>query len=93
MAANAQGGGNSIEFITMATTGNAKRFGDLFLARAEILAGGTSNNIRALFGGGSTSTVIDFVKIASEGNSNDFGDLTLARSNTAGVSNAHGGLS
>ena len=85
--------GNSIEYITMATTGNAKRFGDLFTARAEILAGGTSNNIRALFGGGSTSTVIDFVKIASEGNSNDFGDLTLARSNTAGVSNAHGGLS
>ena len=85
--------GNSIEYITMATTGNAKRFGDLFTARAEILAGGTSNNIRALFGGGSTSTIIDFVKIASEGNSNDFGDLTLARSNTAGVSNAHGGLS
>ena len=92
MAASASTG-NSIEYITMATTGNAKRFGDLFTARAEILAGATSNNIRALFGGGSTSTVIDFVKIASEGNSNDFGDLTLARSNTAGVSNAHGGLS
>ena len=85
--------GNSIEYITMATTGNAKRFGDLFTARAEILAGGTSNNIRALFGGGSTSTIIDFVKIASEGNAIDFGDLTVARSNTAGVSNAHGGLS
>ena len=93
MAANAQGGGNSIEFITMATTGNATRFGDLFLARSEILAGGTSNNVRALFAGGSTTNVIDFVKIASEGNSNDFGDLTVARSNTAGVSNAHGGLS
>ena len=85
--------GNSIEYITMATTGNAKRFGDLFLARAEILAGGTSNNVRALFAGGGTTNVIDFVKIASEGNSIDFGDLTLPRSNTAGVSNAHGGLS
>ena len=93
MAANAQGGGNSIEFITMATSGNAKRFGDLTVSRSEILAGGTSNNIRALFGGGSTSTIIDFVKIASEGNAIDFGDLTVARSNTAGVSNAHGGLS
>ena len=85
--------GNSIEFLTIATTGNATRFGDLSLARAEILAGGTSNNIRAFFGGGSTSTVIDFVKIASEGNAIDFGDLSEARSNTGGVSNTHGGIS
>ena len=93
MAANAQGGGNSIEFITMATTGNATRFGDLSLTRSEILAGGTSNNVRALFAGGSTTNVIDFVKIASEGNAIDFGDLTVARSNTGGVSNTHGGIS
>ena len=93
MAANAQGGGNSIEFITMATLGNAKRFGDLTTTRSELLAGGTSNNVRALFAAGSTTNVIDFVKIASEGNAIDFGDLTVARSNTAGVSNAHGGLS
>ena len=93
MAANAQGGGNSIEFITMATTGNAKRFGDLTVSRTELLAGGTSNNVRALFASGSTTNVIDFVIIASEGNAIDFGDLTVARSNTAGVSNAHGGLS
>ena len=93
MAANAQGGGNSIEFITMATSGNAKRFGDLTVSRTELLAGGTSNNVRALFASGSTTNVIDFVIIASEGNAIDFGDLTVARSNTAGVSNAHGGLS
>ena len=93
MAANAQGGGNSIEFITMATTGNAKRFGDLTVSRTELLAGVTANNVRALFASGSTTNVIDFVKIASEGNAIDFGDLTVARSNTAGVSNAHGGLS
>ena len=93
MASDAQGGGNSIEFITMATAGNAKRFGDLSQSRTELLAGGTSNNVRALFASGSTTNVIDFVTIASEGNAIDFGDLTVARSNTAGVSNAHGGLS
>tara|TARA_B100000424_G_scaffold177541_1_gene137182 strand:- start:139 stop:1158 length:1020 start_codon:yes stop_codon:yes gene_type:complete len=93
MAANASGGGNSIEYITMATAGNTKQFGDLTVSRSEILAGGTSNNVRALFASGSTTNVIDFVIIASEGNAIDFGDLTVERSNTAGVSNAHGGLS
>ena len=93
MAANASGGGNSIEYITMATAGNTKQFGDLTVSRSELLAGGTSNNVRALFASGSTTNVIDFVIIASEGNAIDFGDLTVARSNTAGVSNAHGGLS
>ena len=83
---------NSIEFLTIATTGNASRFGDLSVARGETLAGGTSNNVRALWGGGGIMNVIDFVKIATEGNANDFGDLSVAR-NTAGVSNAHGGLS
>ena len=77
----------------MATAGNTKQFGDLTVSRSELLAGGTSNNVRALFASGSTTNVIDFVIIASEGNAIDFGDLTVARSNTAGVSNAHGGLS
>ena len=83
---------NIIDYVTFATTGNASRFGDLSVARGETLAGGTSNNVRALWGGGGIMNVIDFVKIATEGNANDFGDLSVAR-NTAGVSNAHGGLS
>ena len=100
MAGSASYGANSIEFITMATSGNAKRFGDLLVGRAEILAGGTSNNVRALFGGGADqpsspyySNHIDFVRIATEGNAIDFGDLSIVRSCAAAVSNAHGGLS
>ena len=100
MAGSASYGANSIEFITMATSGNAKRFGDLLVGRAEVLSGGTSNNVRALFGGGADqpsspyySNHIDFVRIATEGNAMDFGDLSIVRSCTAGVSNAHGGLS
>ena len=84
----------------MATSGNSKRFGDLTTSRGEILAGGTSNNVRALFGGGADqpsspyySNHIDFVRIATEGNAMDFGDLSIVRSCTAGVSNAPGGLS
>ena len=93
MAGGVSPDSNSIEFLTIATTGNASRFGDLSVGRAETLAGGTSNNVRAFWAGGGTVNVIDFVKIATEGNANDFGDLSVARSNTAGVSNAHGGLS
>ena len=100
MAGDASYDGNSIEFITIATTGNAKRFGDLTVKRSEVAAGGTSNNVRALFGGGADnpsspyySNIIDFVTIASEGNAIDFGDSSIARSNASGVSNAHGGLS
>ena len=100
MAGSASYGANSIEFITMATSGNAKRFGDLLVGRAEVASGGTSNNVRALFGGGADqpsspyySNHIDFVRIATEGNAVDFGDLSIVRSNAAAVSNAHGGLS
>jgi len=93
LMASAAPGTNNIEFLTIATTGNTSRFGDLTVARNEILAGGTSNNVRALWAGGSTLNVIDFVKIATEGNANDFGDLTQARMGLGGVSNAHGGLS
>ena len=100
MAGSASYGANSIEFITMATSGTAKRFGDLLVGRAEVLAGGTSNNVRALFGGGADqpsspyySNHIDFVRIATEGNAIDFGDLSIVRSCASAVSNAHGGLS
>ena len=93
LMATSASGTNNIEFITMATSGNSKRFGDLTTSRGEILAGGTSNNVRAIFAGGGTSDVIDQVKIASEGNAIDFGNLSVSRSNTAAVSNAHGGLS
>ena len=93
LIATSASGTNNIEFITMATSGNSKRFGDLTTSRGEILAGGTSNNVRAIFAGGGTSDVIDQVKIASEGNAIDFGNLSVSRSNTAAVSNAHGGLS
>ena len=93
LMATSASGTNNIEFITMATSGNSKRFGDLTTSRGEILAGGTSNNVRAIFAGGGTTDIIDQVKIASEGNAIDFGNLSESRSNTAAVSNAHGGLS
>ena len=82
-----------IDFITIATTGNAQDFGDLTVARTRL--GATSSPIRGIWAGGDTPTVtniIDFVKIASTGNAVDFGDRTIAVDQVTGVSNGHGGL-
>jgi len=66
-------GSNTIEYVTIASTGNTEDFGDL--PRAEQYVNGASSTVRGLFGGGA-SNIIDFITIATLGNSQDFGDLT-----------------
>ena len=87
---------NTIEYVTIASAGNALDFGDLTVARF-IVGGGTSNNLRAVFGGGVAPTgtnVMDYITIASTGNAVDFGDLRTADGGRAegSTSNGHGGL-
>ena len=84
---------NVIDYITIATTGNATDFGDL--SEAKYGMGTATNSTIALSGGGYTTVmtnVIEYVTIASTGNGVDFGDLTLARRQVTGCSNGHGGL-
>ena len=70
-----------IQYITIASTGNAIDFGNLTSARTA--TGNTASPVRALFGGGYTSPsttavdVIDYVTIASTGDATDFGDLLV----------------
>ena len=83
------GGGSSnpgsdvIDYVTLATTGNAADYGDLTQNRRY--CSGTSNRDRTLFMGGSVSeawdgvNTIDYIEINSSGNATDFGDLTLRR--------------
>ena len=69
-----------VDFITIASTGNAQVYGDLSVARYG--GGSASSTTRAVFGGGwsgSLSGVIDYFTIASTGNAVDFGDLSVAR--------------
>ena len=69
-----------VDFITIASTGNAEVYGDLTVARYG--GGSASSTTRAVFGGGwapSVSSIIDYFQIASTGNATDFGDLTVAR--------------
>ena len=83
---------NTIEFVTIATLGNAQDFGDLTEASRGV--GGASSCTRAIFANGDPgySGDIDYVQIATTGNGVDFGDSTQARRASAGCSNGHGGL-
>ena len=89
---------NTIQFVTIATTGNATDFGDHTDLRRSLAA--CNNSIRAVYGGGNTApanttvNTLSFVTIATAGNGQDFGDLTLGRSlDGNGSSDSHGGLS
>lgn len=68
---------NNIDYITIASTGNATGFGSLIAAARGVAS--CSSNTRALFFGGITSgasTTIQYVTIASTGNAVSFGDLS-----------------
>ena len=81
--------GNVVDYITIATTGNAQDFGDL--TSTTKYGNATSSNTRAIYGGGlapnDTTYVntIEFFTIATLGNGTDFGDLTVNRSTTPGA--------
>jgi len=86
---------NTIQFVTIATTGNATDFGDnTFLLRSM---GACTNSLRAVYGGGNdpsaTLNTLSFVTIATTGNGQDFGDLIGGRSlHACGSSDSHGGI-
>ena len=88
-----------IDFVEIATLGNAVDFGDLTLDRTELSA--VSDPTRAVINGGyrapdsvsTTTNIMDFISFASPGNAQDFGDLNTATSFRPGAtSSGHGGL-
>ena len=83
---------NSIDSVTIASTGNASDFGDLSTNTASR---GVSNTIRGVFSestGSPNNGNTTFVTIASAGNVSSFGDLSVARTVVGTGSNVHGGL-
>ncbi len=82
-----------IDYITIASTGNAQDFGDLSETKSGV--GACSSLIRGVFAGGYTPTILntlEYITIASTGDAQDFGDLTIAAHSRAGCSDSHGGL-
>ena len=81
---------NIIDFITIASTGNATDFGDRTIA--DFYNGAASSPTRAVFSGDYQVVTMDAVEIMTTGNAFDFGDLTQGRLQNVGTSNGHGGL-
>jgi len=86
-----------VNYITIATTGNALAFGNLTAQRGTM--GICTNATQAVFCGGiyegntdSVLNTIDYITLATTGNALSWGTLATAIGNTAGVSNVHGGL-
>jgi len=100
-ARGVQGGGytgsayvNTLEYITIATTGNATDFGDLTTILQA--AASMSSETRGVFAGGYTTgtsvNTMQYVTIVTSGNSADFGDISSRRQVAAGLSNSTRGL-
>ena len=90
---------DTIEYITIASTGNSTDFGDASLNRFSAASG--SSKTRALprcggygsYASPSRSTTMDYITIASTGNASDFGDLIDGEQQWSGASNGCGGTS
>ena len=85
---------SEIEYVTIASEGNATFFGDITVKRNMLAA--ASNQTRGLFAGGYDSPVnyniIDYITFATTGNAIDFGDCIEEKRGTSGLSDSHGGL-
>ena len=89
---------NVMEYLTIASAGNATDFGDLSTTRSNV--GAFSTSTRGVCGGGRTapgessafSNVMEYITIASTGNTTDFGDLTVTRSYLAGANDITRGV-
>jgi hypothetical protein len=85
---------NSIDFIQIASTGNAIEFGQLTNSRSH--GSGMGTGTRGIFAGmgGSPSllNIIDFINFSTTGNASDFGDLTDSKREGGCATDSHGGL-
>jgi hypothetical protein len=86
---------NTIDYVTISSTGNATDFGDL-VGSLRWGLGACSSSTRGLFAGGyvvaSFYNTIEYVTISSIGNSIDFGDLTQLTYSPGSCSSATRGL-
>ena len=85
---------DTIDYVTIASTGNATDFGNL--ASNVFKLGGVSNATRMVMAGGEGPSAdintIQYVTISSTSNTSDFGDLSANSKFVDGASSNHGGL-
>jgi hypothetical protein len=86
---------NSIEYVTIQTTGNGQDFGDLVTAAWRLA--GCSNAVRGVILEGETPAgdgrnAISYVTISTMGNAQEFGDATTAGQHSNGTSSSTRGV-
>ena len=80
-----------MDYVTIATIGNAINFGNLTLGRET--PAGVSSYTRGVIGGGITSSAsAEYITIATIGNATSFGNLTVARSGASSATNRSRGV-
>jgi len=82
--------GDSLEYVTVASTGNTSDFGDLDTGRINAvgLSDGTTGEYSGgnVSGGGSSTNIIDGRNLVSTGDASDIGDLLEANQDPGGLS-------
>ena len=85
---------NTIEYVTIASAGNATDFGDM--TQAVYLAAACASPTRGMIGGGNTGSTrvnrLEYITIASTGNGTDTGDLVSDTDGPASCSSSTRGL-
>ena len=81
---------NTLNLITIATTGDATDFGDL--SHGGAYRGGLASSTRGIFASASNDETYDYVTISSQGGANDFGDISFFGTGVRAVSNNTRGL-
>ena len=80
---------NTINYVTIASTGNANDFGDLNFTTTE--SSGFSSPLRAVWHD-SGQTILEATNIATRGNSYDWGNFLSSHNHNSALTNCHGGL-
>ena len=83
-------GAEDIQYITIASAGNATDFGNLtrYTSRAGMHSNGSRIIVAGGRAGGTATNSIDYVTAATPGNASDFGDLTESRFGMGGGGDA-----
>lgn len=90
---DASGAINTISYINISTTGDAKDFGDLVNNQNQQASAASST--RGISAGGyetNETDTINYITMASTGNASDFGNLTVARRLVVGCSSQTRGI-
>jgi hypothetical protein len=85
---------NTIQYITIASTGSGTDFGDLTVGRIMTASCASSTRAVCMGGniGGDSQNIIDYITILSTGNATDFGDLTVIMKSFGAGNNATRGV-